>query len=71
VIKVAAGCRSGRCGICRVQILDGAYAVRPATAPGRDPPGSADPGFALACRLVPESDIHLRPAAPPPQGSGT
>ena len=53
------GCRSGGCGVCKVQILDGQYRT---AAMSRAHVSTADEAEAclLACRVFPGSDLRLR-----------
>lgn len=53
------GCRSGGCGVCRVQVIEGAYecgtmSVAQVSAADRGQ------GIALACQLFPRGDLRLR-----------
>lgn len=55
---VKVGCRGGGCGLCRVQIHSGRYecgrmSARHITAQAREL------GQALACRLIPHSDLAI------------
>lgn len=56
---IAIGCRSGGCGVCRVQVLSGSYelgvmSIDEVTHECRSK------AIVLACRLTPSSDLHLR-----------
>ncbi|MBM3517157.1 MAG: 2Fe-2S iron-sulfur cluster binding domain-containing protein [Alphaproteobacteria bacterium] len=55
------GCRGGGCGICRVEVLRGRYRTLKMSRLHVSVEEQRR-GFALACRLVPESDLELRPA---------
>jgi ferredoxin len=58
--EVSVGCRSGGCGVCRVQVLDGEYdcgLMSRAQISERD----REQGIVLACQLIPRSDLQLRP----------
>ena len=58
---IPVGCRGGGCGICRVQVLDGgAYRTLKMS---RAQVSEADEatGICLACKLVPEGDLTIRP----------
>jgi ferredoxin len=59
------GCRGGGCGVCRVQVERGAFRVGK-VARIHVSEEDQNNGFALACRLFPESDLTVIPA--PPQG---
>lgn len=53
------GCRSGGCGVCRVQVLAGEFecgTMSGAQVAGRD----RENGVVLACQLYPRSDLELR-----------
>jgi ferredoxin len=59
---VPVGCRGGGCGVCRVRVTKGRYhtaKMSRAHVSARDEAA----GFALACRLIPETDLSLLPAA--------
>ena len=56
---VAVGCRSGGCGVCRVKVLEGSYRTRCMSA-AHVSDADAESGIALACQLLPESDLRLR-----------
>ena len=71
---VKVGCRSGGCGVCRVQVTAGQF-VLGATSRAYVDEEEQEQGFALACRLYPRGNLSLRPvpkiraqvpAAPPP-----
>lgn len=57
--RIPVGCRRGGCGICRVEVLDGAYRTDPMsrTHVGED---DARGGIVLACCLYPRTDLSLR-----------
>ena len=52
------GCQNGGCGACKVAILSGAYSTR---VMSRAHVSEEDErmGHVLACRVKPQSDIHL------------
>lgn len=58
------GCRGGGCGTCRVHVTSGSYETKKMS---RAHVSEADEraGYALACRLMPRSDLSLRLAAKP------
>lgn len=69
---IAVGCRSGGCGVCRVQVVNGAYTTgRMNRAVVSEAEEAA--GILLACKTLPTSDITIelspshRPAAAPPK----
>lgn len=59
--RVPVGCRQGGCGVCRVHVLSGRYRVG-AQSRAHVSEADAGRGVALACRLIPESDLSLVPA---------
>lgn len=58
------GCRGGGCGVCRVEVVGaGAYrALKMSRAQVTS--ADADAGIALACKLIPEGDLTVRPLGP-------
>ena len=58
---IPVGCRGGGCGICRVQVL-GMGNYRTLTM-SRAQISAADEalGIVLACKLVPQDDLRIRP----------
>ncbi len=56
---IPVGCRGGGCGVCKVQILSGAYTKRVMSREHISEQEEAD-GFVLACRVRPTSEVHLR-----------
>ena len=56
---IPVGCRSGGCGVCKVQITSGEYQVKKMS---RDHVSEQEEenGIALACRVSPQSDIQLQ-----------
>jgi len=57
---VAIGCRSGGCGVCRVQVLSGDF-QRGEMSVEQISAECHSKGYVLACRIYPTSDLHLRP----------
>ena len=56
---IEVGCRSGGCGVCRVQVLSGRYGC--GTMSGAQITDRCrEAGIALACQIYPSSDLHLR-----------
>jgi ferredoxin len=53
---IRTGCRNGGCGVCKVQILEGAFERGRMSAACVDQ-SSATAGFVLACRTIPTSDL--------------
>lgn len=52
------GCRGGGCGLCKVRVLEGQYSTGRMSRRHVTEQEQAD-GYALACRLLPESDLVL------------
>lgn len=61
VKRIPVGCRRGGCGVCRVQVVAGTYGLLPQSRDHVTIDEEGD-GYALACRLTPDSDLTLRPA---------
>lgn len=55
---IRVGCRGGACGICKVKILSGVYQCKPMSR-SQVSTLEQQQGFALACRVLPESDLCL------------
>lgn len=67
VTVLSIGCRSGGCGVCRIKVVEGAYrsmAMNRARISRED----EDEGIVLACRIIPASDLHVRPLPLGPAG---
>jgi ferredoxin len=56
---IQVGCRSGGCGVCRVQVLAGTYTAMRMSKAHVDE-GDLARGIVLACRIFPTSDLHVR-----------
>ncbi len=58
---IPVGCRGGGCGICRVQVLDGGVyrTLKMSRAQVSETDEAA--GICLACKLLPEGDLTIRP----------
>jgi ferredoxin len=64
--SIPVGCRGGGCGVCRVRVVSGDYTtMRMSRAHVTE--ADEEAGIALACRLLPSSDIVVVPA---PAGAG-
>ncbi len=59
------GCRSGGCGVCRVQVVSGTYQAKRMSKAFVTDADLAD-GVVLSCRIFPTSDLVVRPC---PKGS--
>ena len=58
---IPVGCRGGGCGICKVQVLTpGRYRTLKMSRAQISEDDEAI-GICLACKLIPESDLTLRP----------
>lgn len=56
---VQVGCRSGGCGVCRVEVLSGAFETgQMSQAQVCD--ADREKGIALACQLFPRGDLRVR-----------
>ena len=55
---IPVGCRSGGCGVCRVQVLSGTYQCKKMSREHVDET-ELEQGIGLACRLYPESDLDV------------
>lgn len=58
---VTVGCRGGGCGVCRVHVLSGEYETRPMSRAHVSVADEAR-GYALACCVLPLSDLVIRAA---------
>lgn len=61
---IQVGCRSGGCGVCKVQVITGQFE----TATMSSAHVSAEDrrsGIVLACKLYPRSDLAIRPLRRP------
>ena len=56
---VQIGCRSGGCGVCRVQVESGAFETGQMSYAQVDAQDRAR-GIVLACQLFPRTDLRLR-----------
>lgn len=55
---IPVGCRGGGCGVCKVQVLDGAYHTRKMSRACITEEEAR--GVALACKLFPESGLRVK-----------
>lgn len=53
------GCRGGGCGVCKVRVLSGDYESRVMSRQHVSAEEAAS-GCVLACRILPQSDLHLQ-----------
>lgn len=58
---VRIGCRQGGCGACRVKIISGTYVTKKMSR-AHVTEAEEKQGYALSCRVFPESDLVIRPA---------
>jgi len=58
---VRVGCRKGGCGACRIKVISGDYVTAKMS---RDHVTESEEreGYALACRLTPQSDLEIETA---------
>lgn len=56
---IPVGCRSGGCGVCKVQVVEGSYTKRVMSRAHVSEAEEAS-GCALSCRIQPTSDMHIR-----------
>lgn len=57
---IPVGCRGGGCGICRVQVLEGARYRTQKMSRAQVSEDDLEAGICLACKLIPEGDLTLR-----------
>ena len=57
---IPVGCRGGGCGVCRVQVVDGDLYHTGKMSRAQVPLEDEEQGICLACKLFPESDLHLK-----------
>jgi ferredoxin len=55
---IPVGCRGGGCGVCKVRVLEGRYSTG-AMSSACVSHEERETGMALACKLVPETDLRL------------
>ena len=55
---IPVGCRSGGCGVCKVQVLDGSYSKRVMSRAHISAEDEAG-GCVLSCRIKPTSDLRV------------
>lgn len=70
VTGIQVGCRGGGCGACRVEVLDGEYEIL-RMSKNHVSDDEAKQGFALACRVLPKSDLVMRVAQQSPVAEET
>jgi ferredoxin len=63
---IPVGCRGGGCGTCRVLVTRGRYRTRKMSR-AQVSETDEQAGYALACQLIPESDLTLRLAGARPE----
>ena len=57
---IPVGCRGGGCGICRVQVVDGARYRTQKMSRAQVSADDLAAGICLACKLIPEGDLVVR-----------
>lgn len=60
-VPVNVGCRKGGCGACRVRVLSGEYTTMKMSRAHVTEEEQAE-GYALACRILPLSDMEIESA---------
>jgi CDP-4-dehydro-6-deoxyglucose reductase len=58
---VRVGCRQGGCGACRIKVTRGTY-VTDKMSRDHVTEEEQSQGFALACRVYPQTDLEIEPA---------
>lgn len=58
---IPVGCRGGGCGVCRVQVLGTGVFRTLKMSRAQVSPADEAAGICLACKLIPQSDLTLRP----------
>ena len=58
---IPVGCRGGGCGICRVQVLGKARYRTLRMSRAQVSEADEQAGICLACKLIPQEDLSLRP----------
>jgi ferredoxin len=61
---IQVGCRSGGCGVCRVQVLSGTFSAKRMSKAFVTDADVAD-GLVLSCRAFPTSDLVVTPRPKP------
>ena len=56
---IPVGCRGGGCGVCKVRVTQGRYAVQKQSRAHVSLEDEAA-GYALACKLLPQTDLELQ-----------
>lgn len=59
LLSIQTGCRSGGCGICRVQVLEGEYETGTMST-AEISPADRQRGIVLACQLFPRTDLRIK-----------
>ena len=57
--SIPLGCRRGGCGICKVRVLEGEFTTLVMSRAQVSKEEEAE-GYALACRIRPQSDMKVR-----------
>ncbi|MDO8361897.1 MAG: 2Fe-2S iron-sulfur cluster binding domain-containing protein [Actinomycetota bacterium] len=61
---VQAGCRNGGCGVCRVQVVSGAFTAKKMSK-AHVTPEDLERNIVLACRIFATDDLTIRPCPRP------
>lgn len=57
---IPVGCRGGGCGVCRVQVVEGAHYRTLKMSRAQVTEADRAAGICLACKLIPEGPLTLR-----------
>jgi ferredoxin len=55
---IQVGCRGGGCGMCKIKVLQGSFRAK-RMSKAHITEQEAEAGYALACRVFPESDLVI------------
>lgn len=55
------GCRAGGCGVCKIKVLQGTFHTK-VMSRAKVSAAEQQQGYALACRLYPDSDMTIEKA---------
>lgn len=58
-MPIKVGCKGGGCGVCKVRILGGEYQTK-VMSKAHISEAEADQGYALACRVLPKTDLTIQ-----------
>jgi len=58
-IPIPTGCKQGGCGMCKIKVLEGEYSQEVIRSHEALSDAEVENGYALACCMVPKSDLHI------------